>query len=165
MIWIDVVGYEGLYKINKSGEIKSINHYIKNGKGQYLNKGKILSPRVNASGYLTVRLSKNGIVKNEFIHVMVAKAFIPNPKEHKEVNHKDENKLNCKVENLEWCDRKYNATYSLGKQVINLNTGKIYPSLSSVEDDGYRWQLVSAVCRGKRKTHKNERWAYYEFMD
>lgn len=164
-IWIDIVGYEGFYQINEEGTIKSLDHIRKNGKnGKYLQKGKILKWRINPSGYKVLRLSKNGKVRNEFVHVLVARTFLPNPNNLPQVNHKDENKLNCNVSNLEWCSNKYNQIYSFGKKVKRKDTNKIYNSLSSVEEDGFIWQLVRKCCIGKQKKHKGVEWEYVDTL-
>lgn len=160
-LWKDIKGYEGFYQINEYGDIRSIDHIRKNGKnGKYVQKGKNLKWRVNTSGYKVLRLSKNGKVRNEFVHVLVAKTFIPNPYNLPQVNHKDENKLNSNVSNLEWCTNKYNQIYSLGKKVRRKDNGKIYNSLSLVEEDNFSWILVQRCCKGKQKTHKGVEWEY-----
>lgn len=121
-MWKEVKGYENLYEVNENDIIRSIPHLRKNGvNGSYINKGRIMKQRINTSGYLVLRLSKNGVVKNEFVHVIVAKAFIPNPHNLPQVNHKDENKLNNNVDNLEWCYNKYNQIYSFGKPVLEID--------------------------------------------
>lgn len=72
---------------------------------------------------------KNGKRIHKRIHRLVAETFIPNPSNLPQVNHKDENKMNNSVENLEWCDNKYNSTYSMGKPIKCVETGVIYCSL------------------------------------
>lgn len=95
-----VKGYEGLYYITEDGEIYSS---IQN---------KWLKPCVNPQGYPMVNLQSN----KKHIHRLVAEAFIPNPDNLPVVNHKDENKLNSSVDNLEWCTYKYNANYGTAKE-------------------------------------------------
>ena len=97
--WRAVPGYEGLYEVSNTGNVKSL---IKN---------KIIKGFINRSGYRLVGLSKNGIRKKITIHRLVAQVFIENPDNLPEVNHKDEDKTNNNVDNLEWCDRKYNNNY------------------------------------------------------
>ena len=101
-IWKDIEGYEGLYKISNMGRVKSIK----------FNKEKILFLQKDKYGYLRVGLRKMGKLKNYFVHRLVAEAFIPNPNNLPIVNHKDENKQNNCVENLEWCTVKYNNSYA-----------------------------------------------------
>ena len=110
-IWKDIDGYEGLYKVSNLGRVKSLN---------YLRKGieKERIPNKNNSGYLIVGLHKDGKIKNFLIHRLVAEAFIENVNDLPQVNHKDENKLNNCVENLEWCSAKYNSNY--GEHNYNL---------------------------------------------
>ena len=96
----DIAGYEGLYKVSNLGNIKSFR----------LNKeGTILKPYKNQKGYCMLRLCNKEGQKLKLVHRLVAEAFIPNPLNLKEINHKDENKENNTIDNLEWCDRKYNC--------------------------------------------------------
>lgn len=103
-IWKDVSNYEGLYQVSNLGNIKSLN-YGRTG------EERLLKPVKNNDGYLLVTLCKNGKPKRYLVHRLVASAFLPNPNNLKEINHKDENSLNNRIENLEWCDRKYNCNY------------------------------------------------------
>jgi hypothetical protein len=97
-IWKDIKGYEKLYWISNLGRVKS--------------KRKILKPCVNKrTGYIYVCLTKNNKGKDMVIHRLVAQVFIPNPNNLPQVNHKDENKNNNCVNNLEWCTPKYNCNY------------------------------------------------------
>lgn len=91
----------GLYWINENAEIKNKH-------------GHIIKPGPTGTGYVQVILRKNGKNKKHRLHRLVAQTFIPNPDNLPEVNHKDENKVNNKVENLEWCDKNYNTHYGTG---------------------------------------------------
>ena len=103
--WRDIKGYEGKYMVSNLGRFKSLN-YRRTG------KEKILEGYPDKDGYLYVNLCKDGKGKQCMIHRLVAMAFIPNPDNLPEVNHKDEDKTNNRVENLEWCSRLYNNTYN-----------------------------------------------------
>ena len=107
--WKDIIGYEGKYQVSNTGKIRSLN---------YLNtrKTKELKPRKFSTGYLSICLGKEK--KNFYIHRLVAIHFIPNPNNLLEVNHKDENKTNNNVENLEWCNHKYNCNYGTRSERI-----------------------------------------------
>lgn len=107
-IWRPVVGYEGLYEVSNTGLIRSLDRFVGN---RNRIKGKILSIRIEKNGYCSVALSKYGKIKRYKIHRLVAQAFIPNPEGLPEVNHLDEDKTNNSVDNLEWCDRKYNMNF------------------------------------------------------
>lgn len=100
-IWKVIEGYPN-YQVSNKGRIKSTVH----------KKELILSPRKEWNGRLFVNLYKNKKMKSVKIHRLVAKAFIPNPENFTQINHKDENPVNNNVENLEWCDAKYNMTYN-----------------------------------------------------
>lgn len=107
-IWKDIPGYEGLYQVSNLGRIKSI--LFRNRQIEY-KRERILIPQPNGTGYLKTILSKNGIFKQYLIHRLGAMAFLPNPENLPQINHKDENKHNNKVDNLEWCTEKYNHEY------------------------------------------------------
>ena len=101
-IWKDVVGWEGLYQVSSFGRVKSFRK----------KEPHLLSTCVGAHGYCVVLLHDgNGQRKNERVHRLVAQAFIPNPDNLPQVNHKDECKTNNRVDNLEWCTAKYNNNY------------------------------------------------------
>ena len=111
--WRSIPGYEGLYEISSYGRVKSLEiSYIKKNGVMDHKPEIILRPKNNGTGYFTVCLYKNKIHKYYLIHRLVAQAFIPNPDNLSEVNHKDEDKSNNRVDNLEWCDHKYNMNYN-----------------------------------------------------
>ena len=105
--WKKVSGYEERYMVSNYGRVKSYhkhnNHCCPKILKQYYKEGNRC--------YWKVYLFKDGKGKTIYVHRLVAKAFIPNPKNLPEVNHKDENKLNPHKSNLEWCDRKYNCNF------------------------------------------------------
>ena len=104
--WRPVVGYEGLYEVSNTGQVRSLDRFY-----YRLHKGKVLSPAKDRYGYLTVTLNCNGKSKTIKIHRLVAQAFIENPDNLPQVNHKDEDKTNNNVDNLEWCTAKYNVNF------------------------------------------------------
>lgn len=131
-IWRPVVGYEGLYEVSSYGRVRSLDRY--DGRNHFI-KGKLLKNKDNGNGYLICSLSKNGIVKNKYIHRLVVEAFIERPDGLYEVNHKDENKKNNSVDNLEWCDKKYNNTYGtrIEREIKTKIKKGIYLGLSQEE--------------------------------
>lgn len=112
-VWKDVVGYEGNYLVSNLGRIKTVLHIVTYKGRSYISKERIMSLQYDAYGYLQVRLSKDAVKKTQKVHRIVAIAFIPNPNNLPEINHKDEIKTNNRVGNLEWCDRKYNMQYGV----------------------------------------------------
>lgn len=107
-VWKDVVGYEGLYQVSNTGKIRGLDRL--SSCNQFVS-GKIKEQRHDKDGYLKVTLCKDGNKKCHSVHRLVATAFIPNPNDFPVINHKDENKQNNYVENLEWCTVKYNTNY------------------------------------------------------
>ena len=114
--WRPIVGYEGYYEVSCTGEVISLDREImrSNGRKQKIN-GKMMEGYINQDGYLRMTLSAGGNVKQVFAHRLVAETFIPNPEDHSEINHIDEDKLNNSVENLEWCDHAHNMDHSMSK--------------------------------------------------
>ena len=104
---VNISGYEEFYEVSSDGEIKSKR------------SGKIMKQQVDASGYKTISLHLNKKNKAYKVHRLVALAFIPNPNNLPIVNHKDENKKNNRIDNLEWCDYKYNNNYGTKKERIS----------------------------------------------
>lgn len=171
-IWKDIEGYEGLYQVSNLGRVKSL----------YLGKERILKPGKHRCGYLCVALCKDGKMKTYKVHRLVAINFIQNSLNLPQVNHKDENKENNCVWNLEWCDNKYNSNYGtrnerhgesmLGfhinrkdqsKKVICVETNTIYPSEMEVQrQTGIRCQHICRCLKGKRKTAGGYHWQYVE---
>ena len=128
-IWRDIKGYEGKYQISNTGNVKSLERTVWNGRGYRIVPEKILEGYDNGEGYLYVTLWKDGKDKKYRINRLVAQAFLENPNSLPEVNHKDEDKTNNRVENLEWCDRLYNLTYNgrakkAGKKVAEKLKGR-----------------------------------------
>ena len=164
-IWRDVAGYEGLYKVSNFGNVMSLKH----------KKPKLLKPYNNGKGYLLVDLRNNNKPRKTIsVHRIVAQAFLPNPNNLPQVNHKDENKKNNRVSNLEFCDAKFNINYgtcieriakALSKSVFQFDkNGKFiseYPSAMDAErKTGIYNGHIGQVCNGIRKSAGNFVWKY-----
>lgn len=113
-IWKDIPGYEGLYQVSNLGKVKRLP--IGKQWPYRQTHNNIRKQRLSTSGYLRVNLSKNNKVKWYNVHRLVALAFIPNPDNLPIINHKDENKTNNCVENLEWCTTIYNVNYGTARE-------------------------------------------------
>ena len=173
-IWKDIEGYEGLYKISNLGRVKSLRNFSGVHK-KYYKYEKIMKPVDNGRGYLTAMLSKNKIKKHKYIHRLVTQEFIANPYNLPEVNHKDENKKNNCVNNLEWCERIYNNQYGTknkrgaekrGIKVlqIDINTNKIiniFPSIrQAARTNKLLFSSIRACCVGKARQAYGYKWRY-----
>lgn len=101
--WRPVVGYEGLYEVSNTGQVINIK------------TGHILKQHKDKDGYWVLSLKRDKY-KTYFTHRLIAQAFIPNPDNLPMVNHKDEDKSNNRVTNLEWCNAKYNSTYGTARE-------------------------------------------------
>ena len=133
----DIKGFENKYTIFDDGRV-----YSKITK-------KFLKPHLN-NGYLTVELGS----KEYKIHRLLAIAFIPNPNNYNVVHHRDENKLNNSLDNLEWTTHKLNVQYSNGCKIKCLETGKIYLSQHDCAVDmGLSQCHICSVLAGRLKTH------------
>lgn len=124
-MWKEIPGFDGLYFANENGQIKSADRQrkiVSNGKQFfYTRKGKILNPCLNNNGYYCVSISdKNQKERVYVVHRLVAKTFLENPENKPQINHKDGNKLNNSVENLEWVTAKENIDHAF---LTGLNKG------------------------------------------
>lgn len=111
-IWKDIEGYQDKYQVSNLGRVKSLTRKSWNGYKWWAQKGRLLKQMAQTNGYLYVDLCDGQSNAHRFrVHRLAAQAFIPNPNNYPQVNHKDENRQNNKAENLEWCTAKYNAQY------------------------------------------------------
>lgn len=164
-IFKDIEGYEQLYQISNLGRVKSLNY-------RHTGKEKILKQKTGKDGYCIVGLCQQNKRKFYYVHRLVGQAFIENPNNYPMVNHKDENKENNCVSNIEWCDAKYNTNYGtaierrvekLSKPVMCIETGEIYSSTRELERQlGFGQGNISQCCNGKRKTAYGHTWRYVE---
>ena len=146
------------------------------GKVRYKDSGKIASTSIAATGYVQVGVWYNGKPRTYNVHRLVAEAFLPNPDGLPEVNHKDENRANCRLENLEWCTSKYNTNYGACIEklrhycckpvvAIDKQTGEetIYYSLAEAGRQlSINPSRISRVLRGGRSGTANHYWRYAE---
>lgn len=172
-----IKGYPGYYA-RDNGEIWSVKR----------GAPRRLIPTLNHKGYERVKLSLNGKSKTITVHQLVARTFIPNPENKPQVNHKDENKRNNNVKNLEWCTCLENVRYGTGivrsansRKGIKINNRKVIESnkkpifqldesntilkiWSSIAEASRELNIhdghISACCKGKRKTCGGFKWRY-----
>lgn len=109
--WKDVPNYEGLYQVSNFGRVKSFRKSSKfRCQSEY-----ILKPNVASHGYAEVTLYNKTVRRKFLVHRLIASVFLPNPNNFPQINHKDENKLNNAVNNLEWCSAEYNNAYGTAR--------------------------------------------------
>lgn len=121
-IWkpVPLKDYSDLYQVSNLGKVKSLNEGIGKSKKEQ-NSNHLLNLSNHSWGYDYVTFSKNNVRKNMFVHRLVALAFIPNPQNYPVINHKDGNKKNNCVDNLEWCTQKENMQHASKMGLLNKN--------------------------------------------
>lgn len=112
--WKTIEEWDGLYDISNNGEVRSW-YYGK----KHLSVPLIRKTKLDKDGYVSVILKHNNVKKTYLVHRLVAKAFIPNPDNLPQINHKDGNKENNNVNNLEWCTAKYNIGHAYSAGLID----------------------------------------------
>lgn len=117
----DVVSLEKYAYISDDGKVYTKDRYINKNGTKVLNKGKELIGVDNGLGYIQIRFYINGKVYHKYVHRMVAEAFIPNPNNYTDVNHKDGNKQNNFVDNLEWVSHSQNIKHAENKGLLQRN--------------------------------------------
>lgn len=109
-IWLPIRGYEDAYEISNFGDVNSLDRVViyPDGHPQRVKGTKSIRQTENSCGYMFVRLTRNGNAKNFYVHRLVASHFLGEDKDKLEVNHKDHDKKNNHVDNLEWVTRSEN---------------------------------------------------------
>ena len=168
-IWKDIEGYKGLYQISNLGRVRGLGKHDRLGR---YHAERIKAIVNNGQGYLVVNLKHNGKQKQMTVHRLVAKAFIPNPENKLEINHKDGCKSNNCVDNLEWTSRSENLKHAfklglntqMGKRkVICVETGQIFDSVADAEQwVGIKGSRIANVCHLRRgcKTCGGYHWRF-----
>lgn len=162
-IWKDIPGYEGKYQASSLGHIKSINSSV--------HEDYVMSENsINKAGYKIVCLKRGEKPKLFMIHRLVAMTFLDNPNCLPIVNHKNENKLDNSVENLEWCDYSYNSSYGknnqaekLGKRVLCVELNRTFKSIGEASREvNTPYQNISRCCKNKHRTSGGYHWQFVD---
>ena len=155
-IWKDIKGYESLYRVSNLGRVKSLERKRKTkNNNMAIVKERILKHKIDKYGYCSVSLSKEGKLYYYTVHRLVAQAFIPNPNNLPQVNHKDENKLNNCVDNLEWCTNKYNSRFSNSIPILQFDLqGNFIKEWECITDASTSLNIdrktICAICKHKK---------------
>ncbi|HWR30605.1 MAG TPA: NUMOD4 domain-containing protein [Negativicutes bacterium] len=161
-IWKDIKGYEGLYQVSNLGNVRSLKNCI------------VLVGAKNTQ-YKTVSLCRNGVCVTNFRHRLVAEAFIPNLLNKRQVNHKDGNKHNNNVENLEWVTHKENMKHAYENNMRDFKEARPvlqydlsgdlvneYKTIHDAEKAGFNHSHIISCCVGRRNEHGGYVWIYKE---
>lgn len=196
-IWKDVVGYEGFYMVSNLGRIATLSHTVSftsvyNGvevQKTFHAKQCLRKLHIGKHGYVECTLRDSKRTRLYKVHRIVAEAFIPNPKKLTSVNHKDENKTNNSVSNLEWCTCSYNSNYGTRNERIkssisnahkrglynnayqtsckpivgislNDKTIVFFEKSAQLKERGFERHLVSLCCRNLKESYKGYKWMF-----
>ena len=163
-IWKDII--EG-YQVSSEGNVKSL---VRKHPCNKCSRERILKGQIQ-KGYKKVMIYKDNKCKWVLIHRLVALAFIPNPENKPQVNHKDGNKLNNNVDNLEWVTASENQKHSVEvlhkqfhtRKVMCIETKEVFNSLKEItEKTGINYKHISCCCKGKRQTTGGYHWKYID---
>lgn len=177
--WNEVEGFEGIYDISNCGRIRVRDRLISCDKWEFIRKGRIMKPTPSGRDYLAVNLTNGLIKKRDYVHIMVAKAFVQNPDNKPQVNHKDGDKSNNHYTNLEWATSQENINHAFennlnkhvqkndkhrSKPVLQLSPNmeiiKRFPSISQVNRDlGFRVPNIVKAIKDQIQSH-GYFWAY-----
>lgn len=151
--WKPVVGYEGYYEVSNLGRVRSIDRKIVYCNGVCkTHKGRIMKTWVSNRGREGLGLKKDTCQTYQSVHRLVAMAFLPNPDNLPEVNHKDENPLNNRVDNLEWCTSDYNRHYGTRAERASQ---KLWVPVIGIDKDGNEYHFAS-IKEAEEKTRANK---------
>lgn len=179
--WRDVVGWEGYYIVSSYGRVASLGRYVK-----YYTYTKWLDPCLKQqqmwkNGYFAVTFKKNGKKICASVHRLVAIAFIPNPNNYPCIDHINDNKIDNRACNLQWCTHKINNSKehhsiaeslskkgkrlpSIQKPIVQLSTSgnlvRVYPSMRDADLNGFQHSAIHRVIHNKLKTHRGFKWMY-----
>lgn len=155
-MWVDVKGFEDTYKISDSGEVFSKDRMCVDSLGRKrFRKGQKINPDIASNGYYRVTFAKNGKKVQKYLHRLLAEYFIPNPLNLPQVKHKDGNKLNCELDNLEWVTAQENTIHAYKHGLMNHVCGKNHPNYGKFGSKSKRAKAVKGtnVTTGEVRTY------------
>ena len=174
-VWRDIEGFEGLYQVSDQGRVKSLERKVKHWcGGERIQKERILKPGMDKGGYLIVNLCAGGKRKTLKVHRLVCGAFLPRAEGKDAINHKDEDKTNNNVWNLEWVSHKENCNFGTrNERIAKANSkpvaqcteeGELVKTWSSLTEIGKQTGFgignISLAANGKHKQAYGFIWKY-----
>lgn len=174
-IWKDIEGYEGLYQVSNLGRVKSLERMCRcRGDGVRKVPERILKPGLNGHGYLTVALSNEGVWVTYYVHNVTSQAFLYKKAGATEVNHKNGNKQDNKIANLEWVTGDENIEHSFREglqprprkaiHMLTLDGNHVMTFSSGMEAARHLGKTtsggISHVCNGSQETAYGYKWKY-----
>jgi len=184
-IWKPIADYKGLFEVSSLGRIKSLEREVVNNlTGRIHVKPEIIcKQQKNGHGYMCITLQRPGKKdkRRRYVHQLVAEAFLSNPNSLHDINHKNEDKTDNRVENLEYCDRKHNMNWGTLQErkrnkmyknteerfsdvvqyTVNMKIVAVYKNAGDASrKTGFRRGSISRCCRGERNTYMGYKWGY-----
>lgn len=145
-VWSPILGYPG-YEASTLGRIRSRTRVIKRGRGECYLQGRILNTTIPNHGYMKTELTKNGVIKTLTVHRLVAITFIPNPLGLEVVHHKNENKTDNRVENLEWVSTEGNIRDWFDRRRIVVSVDTIETIIAAHKSGKTPAEILAALPR------------------
>lgn len=156
-IWKEIAGYEGLYEVSSLGKVRTVDRYFINKRGY---KEHVIPSELKHQNkvYPFVGLWKSGKMKTRSVHRLVAIAFIPNPENKRCVNHKDGNKYNFSLSNLEWATSGENISHAFrtGLRSAAMKGKRLVPAVHGSRNEYKQYKCRCELCVTNMNVRRKE---------